>query len=108
MGLPAKRVNFVTNPDDAECYVGACAGLYSRAIGNKTGLTAGQAQYRIHASGGSAERRAWREGRSPWVGAFLKVVGPDVREHLEKVVVKELAHQKALQAKAKARAKARK
>lgn len=97
--LPSRRVNFVENPDDAECYVGACVGMYSRAVGNRVGMTAGRAQYRIWKSGGSDERRAWREGRSPWINAFMKVVGPEVREHLQKVVVKELAKQKKIQAK---------
>lgn len=99
MGLPAKRVNFVENPDDAECYVGAVFGLYSRVIGDRTGLSAGQAQYRVHQSGGSQERRAWREGRSPWFKNVMEIVGPEVDRHLKKVVVNELAKQKKAQRK---------
>jgi hypothetical protein len=87
------KVNFTGNIEDAECYLGACAGLYSRAIADNTGMTAGRAQYRIQMSGGSEKRRAWREGKSPWVRRFMDIVRPEVRQYLEQVVVKKLAQQ---------------
>jgi len=87
------KVDFVNNVEDADCFVQASIGMYSRAIGKATGMTACRAQYRVWKSGGSAERKAWREGRSPWVSSFLKVVGPDVREHLKTTVLKELEKQ---------------
>jgi hypothetical protein len=87
------KVDFINNADDADCFVQASIGLYSRAIGRTTGMTACRAQYRVWKSGGSVERKAWREGRSPWVSSFLKVIAPDVREQLKATVLKELEQQ---------------
>lgn len=85
----SRKVDFLHNPDDLEAATLASFGLYSRSVAKRVGMTANKAQYRIHKSGGSAERRAWREGTSDTFRTVLKVVQADVRDEVKQRIAKE-------------------
>jgi hypothetical protein len=99
------KVDFTNNVDDLEAATLAATGLYSRAIGKMVGMTAGRAQYRVHRSGGSEERRAWREGTSPLFKQVMSVIKTDVQERVKQRIA---AAAQKLQAKAEKAAKKKK
>lgn len=98
------KVDFQNNVDDLETATLAATGLYSRAIGKMVGMTACRAQYRVHKSGGSAERRAWREGTSPLFKQVMSVIRTDVQTRVKQ----RIAAAQKLQAKAEKAAKKKK
>jgi len=98
------KVDFQNNVDDLETATLAATGLYSRAIGRMVGMTVCRAQYRVHKSGGSAERRAWREGTSPLFKQVMSVIKTDAQARVKQ----RIAAVQKLQAKAAKAAKKKK
>lgn len=113
------KVDF-SDINDVDATIHASMGLFSRAVGDKLGLSAGQAQYRINKGGASPARKQWREGSSPLYHMLsanvLKENRHSEKERLmaayakerDKQVKEKAAKVKALAAQAKARRKTKK
>ena len=95
------RIDF-TDIDDVDCVLHAEMGLYSRAIGAKLGLSAGQAQHRVALGGASQARRDWRNGTSPLYRKLSNQVFKGNRESEQKRLVREYVKIRSKQIKERA------
>ena len=84
-----RRVDLLNNPADFQCAALGAQGFSTRFLMERTGLSACQVTYRLHAAG--IRRCDYRNGHSPVAKALLKAT----QDTVDRLLVKHIQHQLA-------------